>query len=73
MNVGQVKDLIRDVPDDYILQIDTMVHPDDIDDLLAECLAVKGIKEDESKKSLFLSAGLQTLADVKVISSPPTH
>ena len=72
MNVGQLKNLIRDIPDDYILQVNTMVHPDDIDDLLAECLAVKGIKEDESKKFLFLSVGLRTLADVKT-SSPPTR
>ena len=70
MNVEQLKDLIKDTPDDYILQIDTMIHPDDIDDLLAECLTVKGIKKDESKKFLSLSVGLRTLADVEVISSP---
>ena len=70
MNTGQFKNLIRDIPDDYILQVNTMVHPDDIDDLLAECLTVKGIKKDESKKFLSLSVGLRTLADVEVISSP---
>lgn len=71
MNVGQLKNLIGDIPDDYILQIDTMVHPDDIDDVLVECLAVKKVEKDESK-FVIISVGLRTL-DVKATSSPPIH
>lgn len=72
MNVGQLKNLIGDIPDDYILQIDTIVHPDDIDDLLVECLTVKKVEKDESKKFVIISVGLRTL-DVKATSSLPIH
>lgn len=71
MNVGQFKDLIKDIPEEYEMQVDVMVHPNDIGDLSAEFLAIKKAEKDESKKFLLLSVGMRTLTDVKT-SSPPT-
>jgi hypothetical protein len=62
MNVGQLKSLIKNIPDDYIIQVNVAVHPDDTDDSDVDHLAVKKkVEVNEANKSLFLSVGLRTL------------
>lgn len=57
-----------------LFQVNVAVHPDDTDDSDVDHLAVKKkVEVNEANKSLFLSVGLLTLADVGVISSPQVH
>jgi hypothetical protein len=65
MIIGKLKEIIALLPDDYILQIEVAVHPDDLSDVLEESLVVKSSAVNEKIKCFRLKAGLWNLAHAK--------
>ena len=58
MNIGSLKKLIKDVPDDYLLQIEIDIHSDDISDVLVERLIVKKTEAVEKSRCFRVTSGL---------------
>lgn len=56
--IGQLKEIIKDIPDDYSIWIDVAVHVDDLSDVLAENLVIHETDKNDAGKDFYIRAGL---------------
>ena len=58
MNVGQLKELIENIPDSYTVQVNVDVEQEDLPAVLTQILYANNLRKNDARKSITISSDL---------------